>query len=118
MKQENCGDEVKTSKNAVYICNKCVMTSERHATIQCTRPKQWYHDRCFKYCFVSLLNSNYLYCFKCIIVLYRNIGNFLTFHHNKNITILLQNWNTSGELSLQKFCIPRSRKIENSPGYY
>ena len=93
-KQENCAEEVKTTKNSVYICNKCTMSSERNTAIQCTRCKQWYHDECFKYCFALSLKSNYLYCFKCITVLYRNIGNFLAFHHSKNLEILLQDWNT------------------------
>ena len=89
LKQENHEEEVKTSKNAVYICNKCTMTSERNTAIQCTRFKQWYHDEFFKCCFVLSLKSNYLYCFKCIIVLYRNIRIFLAFHHSKNMEIPL-----------------------------
>ena len=34
LKQKNCGEEVKTSKNAVYICNKYAMSSQRNAAIQ------------------------------------------------------------------------------------
>ena len=76
LKQQNCAGEVKTTKNSVYICNKCTMSSERNTAIQCTRCKQWYHDECFKYCFALSLKSNCLYCFKCMIVLYRNIRIF------------------------------------------
>ena len=90
LRQENCAGEVKTTKNSVYMCNKCTMSSERNTAIQCTRCKQWYHDECFKYCFALSVKSNYLYCFKCIIVLYCNIGNFLAFHHSKNLENLLQ----------------------------
>ena len=31
--QENYGEEVKINKNAVYICNKCIMSSERNTSI-------------------------------------------------------------------------------------
>ena len=82
LKQENCVGEVKTTK------------------------------KCFKYCFALSLQSNYLYCFKCIIVLYSNIGNFLAFHHSKNLEILLQDWNTSGELSLQSFVFLDDEKLK------
>ena len=75
----------------------------KNTAIQCTRCKQWYYDKCFKDCFSLSLKTNYLYCFKCIIVLCRNIGNFSAFHHIKNMEILLQDWNTSGELSLLSF---------------
>ena len=51
LKQKNCAGEVKTTKNSVYICNKCTMSSERNTAIQCTRCKRWHHDECFKYCF-------------------------------------------------------------------
>ena len=44
LKQENCTGEVKTTKNSVYVSNKCTMSSERNTAIQCTRCKQWYHD--------------------------------------------------------------------------
>ena len=112
LKQENCKGEVKTTKNSVYICNKCTMSSERNTAIQCTRCKQWYHDKCFKCCFALSLKSNYLYCFKGIIVLYRNTGIFLAFHHSKNLEILPQDWNTSGELSLQSFVFLDDEKLK------
>ena len=79
------------------------MSSERNTAIQCTRCKKWYHDECFNCCFALSIKSNYLYCFKGIIILYRNIGNFLAFHHSKNLEMLPQHWNTSGELLLQSF---------------
>ena len=88
------------------------MSSERNTAIQCTRCKQWYHDECFKCCFALSLKSNYLYCFKGIIVLYRNIGIFLAFHHSKNLEILPQDWNTSGELSLQSFVFLDDEKLK------
>ena len=88
------------------------MSSEVNTAIQCTRCKQWYHDKYFKYCFALSLKFNYLYCFKCIIVLYRNIGNFLAFHHSRNLEILLQDWNTSGELSLQSFVFLDDEKLK------
>ena len=112
LKQENFSEEVKTTKNSVHICNKCTMSSERNTAIQYTTCKQWYHDECFKHCFESSLKSNCLYCFKCIIVLYRNIGNFLAFHHSRNLEILLQDWNTSGELSLQSFVFLDDEKLK------
>ena len=111
LRQENCAGEVKTTKNSVYMCNKCTMSSERNTAIQCTRCKQWYHDECFKYCFALSVKSNYLYCFKCSIVLYCNIGNFLAFHHSKNLETVLQDWNTSGELSLQSFAFLDDEKL-------
>ena len=74
--------------------------------------QQWYHDECFKYCFSLSLKSNYLYCFKCIIVLYCNIGNFLAFYHSKNMEILLQDWNTSGQFSLQSFVFLDDKKLK------
>ena len=78
LKQENCGEEVKTE---VLLC----IITEIHL----------------------------LYCFKCIIVLYRSIGNFLAFHHSKNLEILLQDWNTSGESSLQSFVFLDDKKLKN-----
>ena len=37
LKQENCGVEAKTRKNAVYICKKCTISSETNTAIQYTR---------------------------------------------------------------------------------
>ena len=65
-----------------------------------------------KYCFALSLKSNYLHCFKCIIVLYRNIGNFFEFHHSKNLETLLQDWSNSGELSLQSFVFLDDEKLK------
>ena len=107
LKSEKYAGEVKTTKNLVYICSKCTMSSERNAAIQCTRCKQWHHDECFKYCFALSLKSNYLYCFKCIIFLYRNIGNFFS------ISSQQKSGNPSSRLEyfwrvvITKLCIPR-----------
>ena len=53
-----------------------------------------------------------MYCFKCIIVLYRKIENFLALHHSKNLETLLQDCNTSGELSLQSFVFLDEEKLK------
>ena len=50
LKQGNCKENVKTSKNAVYICNTCAKSSGRSTAIQ-YKCKQWYQNQCFKYCF-------------------------------------------------------------------
>ena len=92
------------------------MSSERNTSIPRARWKQWYHGQCFQYCFASSLKSNYLYCFKFIIVLYRNIGDFLVLYHSKNVEILLQDWNTSGELSLQSFVFLDEEKLKTFGG--
>ena len=66
------------------------MSSERNTAFQSTRCKQWYPDEYFKYYFAVSLTSNYSYCLKCIIALYRNIRIFLAFDDSKTLEILLQ----------------------------
>ena len=40
------------------------------------------------------------------------LGIFLAFHHSKNLETLLQDWNTSGELSLQSFVFLDDEKLK------
>ena len=82
-------------------------------SVQDTQAPLFIHSKHWlEFAFALQLKPNHLYCFKCIIVLYRNIGNFSTFHHRKNMEILLQDWNTSGELSLQRFAFLDDEKLK------
>ena len=90
------------------------MSFEKNTAIQCTRYKQWYHDQCFKYCFALSPKSNYPYCFKCIISLYRNIGNFMAAKYGNSSSRLEHFW----LVVITKFFIPRWRKIKIFQGHY